>query len=91
MNPISVSLPTLFAGELGVRTIDVDAPTVGDALRCITELHPNLKSRIWLRDGEAHHYINFYVNAMDTRFSGGLETRLEAGDQIIVVAAVAGG
>jgi molybdopterin synthase sulfur carrier subunit len=35
--------------------------------------------------------VNVYVNDEDVRFTGGLETGLNAGDQVVVLPAVAGG
>ncbi|HNN47866.1 MAG TPA: MoaD/ThiS family protein, partial [Marmoricola sp.] len=36
-------------------------------------------------------FINVYVNDEDVRFTGGLETPLSDGDQVVVLPAVAGG
>ena len=35
--------------------------------------------------------MNVYVNDEDVRFTGGLETKLDDGDQVVVLPAVAGG
>ncbi len=35
--------------------------------------------------------MNVYVNDEDVRFTGGLETALNDGDQVVVLPAVAGG
>jgi molybdopterin converting factor small subunit len=35
--------------------------------------------------------VNVYVNDEDVRFTGGLETALSDGDQVVVLPAVAGG
>ncbi len=45
-----------------------------------------------LVDGEdLRRFVNVYVNDEDVRFTGGLETKLGDGDQVVVLPAVAGG
>ena len=41
--------------------------------------------------GELRRFINFYVNSEDIRFLNGKETALNAGDEVSIVPAVAGG
>jgi molybdopterin converting factor small subunit len=56
--------------------------------------HPGLKDRlIEAKDGQGdlRRFVNVYVNDEDVRFTGGLETSLGDGDQVVVLPAVAGG
>ena len=41
--------------------------------------------------GDLRRFVNVYVNDEDVRFTGGLETALSDGDQVVVLPAVAGG
>ncbi len=41
--------------------------------------------------GDLRRFVNVYVNDEDVRFTGGLETKVEDGDQVVVCPAVAGG
>jgi len=52
--------------------------------------HPGFKDR--LLDAKAiRRFINIYVGEEHVRFTGGLATLLKAGDQISIVATIAGG
>jgi molybdopterin converting factor small subunit len=68
------TLPPLFHDL--PRRLDVDAPTVDDAIRWLCEPGPVLRP-----------HINVYV---DSRRAG-LETPLEAGSRVDVIAAISGG
>ncbi len=49
-------------------------------------------SRSGCIDGEdLRRFVNVYVNDEDVRFTGGLETSVADGDQVVVLPAVAGG
>jgi molybdopterin converting factor small subunit len=44
-----------------------------------------------VQDNSLHQYINIYVNDEDVRFTGGLETKVNDGDTVTILPAVAGG
>ena len=82
-----VLIPSLLAAQAGGRgRFEVDAATVGDALRA-------LRVRDLLLDeaGELRRLVNVYVDGVDVRGGQRLETELEPGSTVRIVAAIAGG
>jgi molybdopterin converting factor small subunit len=84
---VTVLLPGLLADQAGGRKeFELDAPTVGAALRA-------LPVRDLLFDGrnELRPLVNVYLDGEDIRGKSGVDTELSDGQAIRVVAAVAGG
>ena len=67
----------------------------GETLReCIDGLenrYPGMKERLCDETGELRRFVNIYVNGEDVRFADGVNTRLQGGDEVSIVPAVAGG
>ena len=82
-----VRLPALLAQEAGgQREFDVDAPTLGDALRALPVRDLCLDER-----GELRRLVNVFVDGQDVRGGADLATPLRAESKVLVVAAIAGG
>lgn len=82
-----VRLPTLLAREAGgQREFEVDAATLGDALRTLPVRDLCLDER-----GELRRLVNVFVDRQDVRGGDGLETPLRANSEVLVVTAIAGG
>ena len=82
-----VLLPSLLAAEAGGRNrFELDAATVGDALRALPVANLVLDER-----GELRRLVNVYVDGVDARDRDGLGTELTGGEEIRLVAAIAGG
>jgi len=72
----------------------VVADGVGTLTACIDDLerqYPGLKERLCDETGELRRFVNVYVNGEDVRFQQGLATPVQAGDEVSIVPAVAGG
>jgi molybdopterin synthase sulfur carrier subunit len=67
----------------------------GDTLMaCVEALDqqfPGIRERLLDETGELRRFLNVYVNGEDVRFQDGMHTPLEAGDEVSIVPAVAGG
>lgn len=84
---VVVVLPGILAAEAGGRKrFDLDAPTVGDALRALPVADRVLDDR-----GELRALVNVYVDGTDARERGGLAAPLEGGETVRLVGAIAGG
>jgi molybdopterin converting factor small subunit len=84
---VSVLLPGLLANQAGGKNrLEVDASTVGDALRALP-----ISDLIFDETGTLRGLVNVYVDGHDMRTRDGLETGLEGGEEIRIVAAIAGG
>jgi hypothetical protein len=81
-----VLLPSLLATEAGGQNrFEVDADTVRDALRTLP-----IADLIFDERGDLRGLVNVYLDGVDVRERGGLDSRLEA-DEIRLVGAIAGG
>ena len=82
-----VLLPSLLAAEAGGRNrFELEAATVGDALRALPVANLVLDEH-----GALRPLVNVYVDGVDARDLGGLDTPLTGGEEIRLVAAIAGG
>jgi molybdopterin synthase sulfur carrier subunit len=83
----TVLLPAVLAAEAGgQKRFEVDAATVGDALRQLP-----LTNLLFDEAGELRRLINVYVDGVDARGGDGLDEPLHAESEVRVVGAVAGG
>jgi molybdopterin converting factor small subunit len=84
---VTVLLPGLLATQAGGKNrFEIDAPTVGAALRALP-----ISDLVFDESGELRGLVNVYVDRRDMRERDGLETPLEGDEEIRIVAAVAGG
>ncbi len=72
----------------GVDALEVEAATLGAALRALAAAHPALAPRVIDGDRPAAHWR---VNRNGDAFVDDPATPLEAGDTILVISALAGG
>ena len=84
---VHVVVPSLLAAQAeGRKSFDVEAETVGEALRALPVADLLLNER-----GEWRRHLNVYVDGTDHREVGGLEGPLADAREIRVVAMVSGG
>jgi sulfur-carrier protein len=92
---IEVRIPTILRTYTGgAKAVDGSGATLAALIDDLETSHPGIKGRlIEDKDGQddLRRFINVYVNDEDVRFTGGLETALSDGDQVVVLPAVAGG
>lgn len=80
-------VPSLLAAQAeGRSSFDVEAQTVGEALRALPVADLVLNER-----GEWRQHLNVYVDGTDARERGGLTCPLAAAHEIRIVAMVSGG
>lgn len=84
---VVVLLPSLLATEAGGQNrFEVDAPSVGAALRALP-----IRNLLFDERDELRPLVNVYVDGQDVRTKSGLETELSGGEEVRIVAAIAGG
>ena len=84
---VVVVLPSILASEAGGRNrFDLDAVTVGEALRALP-----VADRVLDERGELRPLVNVYLDGVDVRESDGLATRLTGDETVRLVGAIAGG
>ncbi|MDX2217231.1 MAG: MoaD/ThiS family protein [Oculatellaceae cyanobacterium bins.114] len=72
-------------------TIECDGGTIIELLDSLEQSFPGIKARLCDEQGQLRRFVNFYVNSEDIRFLEGANTPLNAGDEVSIVPAVAGG
>jgi molybdopterin synthase sulfur carrier subunit len=87
-----VRIPTplrRFTG--GAEAVSADGATVGALVESIESNHPGIKERLCDEVGEVRRFVNIFVNGEDIRFINNLDTPVNAGDEVSIVPAIAGG
>ena len=79
------TLPSLYADL--PRRLEVDAATVNDVIDRLDERWPGLRDRLCEPGPALRTHINVYVD----RERAGLDTALEPGSRVDVIAAISGG
>ncbi|MCY3985966.1 MAG: MoaD/ThiS family protein [Candidatus Dadabacteria bacterium] len=89
---VSVRIPTPLRKLSGDRDeLSIDASTVSALIEKLESECPGMKSRLCDENGEVRRFINLYVNEEDIRFLDGVSTKLNDGDAISIIPAIAGG
>ena len=89
---ITIRIPTTFR-ELtkGNSVIISDGSTLNQLLENIKTEYPDFVNRVLDEEGNLHRFVNIFLDDEDIRFLGKLETKLEDGQTVSIVPAVAGG
>ena len=89
---VTVQIPTALRGCVDEKAeITVSAQTVASALSDLVAGHRALQPHLFDADGSLRSFINLYVNEEHVRYLDQLETKLEDGDILTIVPAMAGG
>ena len=89
---IEVRVPTILRSYTGgTKVVQGSGDTLAALIDNLDSQHNGLKGRLLTPEGGLHRFVNVYVNDEDVRFTGGLDTELSDGDQVVVLPAVAGG
>lgn len=88
----TIRIPTqLRTLTQGVGELEVEATTVGEALKSLEPIYPGFDERLFDEEGKLRRFVNVFLADEDVRFLQGLDTVLESGQTISIVPAVAGG
>lgn len=92
---VEVRIPTILRTYTGgEKAVSGAGATLSELIDDLETNHPGIKDRlVEAKDGQddLRRFVNVYVNDEDVRFTGGLETEVGDGDQVVVLPAVAGG
>jgi molybdopterin converting factor small subunit len=95
---VEVRIPTILRTYTdGEKAVSGEGATLSEVIENLEGNHPGIKERlVETRDGadgqsDLRRFVNVYVNDEDVRFTGGLDTSVSDGDQVVVLPAVAGG
>jgi len=89
---IKVLVPTMLQKDTNNQAVvECSGSSVNELLDTLETTFPGIKGRLRDEKGTPRRFLNLYVNSEDIRFLEGTETALKDGDEISIVAAVAGG
>jgi sulfur-carrier protein len=89
---VSVYVPTPFRPATGNEgRVEVDAADVKTLLDALETRFEGLRGLIRDEAGQVHHHVNLYVNGEEIGSLQGQATRLEPGDEVSIIPALAGG
>ncbi len=89
---VTFSLPTVLARLAdGQATIHAGGTTLGEVVSEIADRFPRLAPRLRDASGGPYPFVTYYLNDEDIRFRNGFATPVSEGDEVTVVAAIAGG
>jgi sulfur-carrier protein len=75
----------------GERSVAAEGSTLRELIQNVDTAHPGFAGQLLEPSGQQRPFVNIYVNDEDVRYLQGLETRVEEGDVISILPAVAGG
>ena len=92
MAKILFTIPSVLNQGGGEKKNEISADSLQDAFSKIAEIMgDDFKRRVLESDGSPRSLINIYINGKNAKFSGGLTTSLNDGDEVYILPAVAGG
>ncbi len=71
--------------------LELEGGTVGQAFDALRTEMPALYDRIFTEQRQLRPHVNVFVGRDDIRWSGGLETPLEPGSEVMILPSVSGG
>lgn len=75
----------------GEKVVRASGDTIGELLADLDGRYPGMRSGLFDASGELRQFVNVYVNDEDIRYLGRLDARLQPGDTVSILPAVAGG
>jgi MoaD family protein len=88
---IEVRIPTILRTYTGgEKAVTGQGSTLSEVIEDLEANHPGIRERL-IEGEDLRRFVNVYVNDEDVRFTGGLDTSVSDGDQVVVLPAVAGG
>ncbi|MEJ2516033.1 MAG: MoaD/ThiS family protein [Gammaproteobacteria bacterium] len=92
MNRVTLRIPVPLQEFTGGReTLTVGGNSVREVLAAAGEANPGLLARILTPEGERRPFVNVFVGETNVRQMQDLDTPVSDGDEVHVIAAVAGG
>ena len=92
MANIIFTIPSVLNQGGGEKKNEISADSLEAAFLKIAEIMgDDFKRRVLESDGSPRSLINIYINGKNAKFSGGLKSPLNDGDEVYILPAVAGG
>ena len=92
MANITFTIPSVLNQGKGEKKTEILADSLSDAFLKISDvMGDDFKRRVLENDGAPRSLINIYINGKNAKFSNGMDTSLNDGDEVYILPAVAGG
>ena len=92
MANITFTIPSVLNQGGGEKKTEILADSLSDAFAKISDvMGDDFKRKVLENDGTPRSLINVYINGKNAKFSNGMETSLNDGDEVYILPAVAGG
>jgi MoaD family protein len=89
---VEVRVPTVLRKHTGgARVVQAKGKDVASVLEDLEQQFPGFKQEVMNEEGAVRQFVNIYVNDEDIRYLQSLQTKLEEGDSLAILPAVAGG
>jgi adenylyltransferase/sulfurtransferase len=89
---MTIFIPTPLRLYVGQDAVEIDAPTVAEALEALTRAHPDLRKHLFTPEGKVRAFVNLYLNDEDVRYLPAKEaTAVTAADTLSIIPSIAGG
>ncbi|HEX6499926.1 MAG TPA: MoaD/ThiS family protein [Micromonosporaceae bacterium] len=89
---IEVRVPTILRSYTGgQKSVEGSGDTLADLIGDLDARYPGIRGRLITDQGGLHRFVNIYINDEDVRFLGALDAKLNDGDNVTILPAVAGG
>lgn len=87
----TIKIPTPLRAYTGSQAqVNVNGATVGAALEDLTAQYPELRPHLF-NGGDLRNFVNVFLDDEDVRFLDGLNTEIEAEDNLRIIPSIAGG
>ncbi len=88
----TVYIPTVLRPQVGgAKSLDLDGATIKELVDVLVAQHPGLRAQLLTDGGDLNRFVNVYVNGQDVRYLQGLQTPVDARDEVRLLPAMAGG
>jgi molybdopterin synthase sulfur carrier subunit len=89
---VQVYIPTPFRRATANQDrVELDAPDVQALLDALERQFEGFRGLVRNESGEVHRHVNVYVNGDEITRLQGQATRLQSGDEVSIIPALAGG
>jgi len=90
--PVEVRLTAVLQRVTGgAKSIQAEGETVEQLLGSMEQSYPGFLAQVMQEEGKLHRFVNIYLNDEDIRYLDQLNTKVQQGDVVSILPALAGG
>jgi len=87
----NIKIPTPLRAYTGNEAkVSANGATVGEALASLVEQYPELEAHLF-NEGKLRNFVNVFLGDEDIRFLDGVDTEIEADEDLRIIPSIAGG